>query len=183
MECFFFFSSCDLCFSRFLFNVLWFFDSFIDVVACLDFVLDCGFSYGGVGGGLWTRRAVDRTGFTLVHVLGNAVAFGFCSSGLRPETERERGQQYVSACRRHFVKRYMCNRFQHSELRECKERVPCGSRVSQRGMLHCLHRHGMSVLSRGERLQQHLPHNVHQLPECSRSLSRRLLCGKLRLRR
>ncbi len=54
---------------------MWFFDSLIDFVACLDFVLDCGFSYGG---GLWTRRAGDRTGFTLVHVLGNAVAFGFC---------------------------------------------------------------------------------------------------------
>lgn len=82
----------------------------------------------------------------------------------------------------HFSCRYMRNRFQHSELRECEERVPCGSRFSQRGMLHCLHRHSVSVLSRGERLQQHLPHNVHQLPECSRSLSRRLLCGKLRLR-
>jgi hypothetical protein len=68
----------DVIWSVFFFNVLWFLDSLIDVVACLDFLPDCGFSYGGVGGGLWTRRAGDRTGFTLVHVLGNAVAFGFC---------------------------------------------------------------------------------------------------------
>jgi hypothetical protein len=55
-------------------------------------------AFADVSGIIWQEVSSDREWFE-------------CSSGWWTETERERGQQYVSACRRHFVNRFVLSLF------------------------------------------------------------------------
>ncbi len=55
-------------------------------------------AFADVSGIVWQEASSDREWFE-------------CSSSWRPETERERGQQYVSACRWHFVNRFVLSLF------------------------------------------------------------------------